>query len=744
MKSKGYLYMLTALAGILMLGWGCTEKFPVSHTATTEGLVLEIDVDGTSATSLASRADNDNTLREAEVSTVDVFFLQEDKLVNYIPKVTVTNGKAVLATGSGWKDTYTGTYDVYVLANKHDYDNPLTSNKVETDLKWVTDKTALMALTDTDPDVAKAEGEEYGQGSTFTGKTFLMDGTVKWDADAASVNATLTVDLARAAAKFQVNLSYTDGFLKEGWTIVGVRKKLVHYVKNAKAFAEAAPIDALLMEREGEPDPDGFSRRNWTEGGNGVGRKDKLYAYTYPNDWSGDVAERETYFLVNVPYVDENETSHQNYYKVPVRVSSTAADLKLDRNTLYTINVTVDRLGNENIDEAKDLVPTFSIAPWKTQEIAVDGEVPNYLVVSETFVEMHNVKDTTLTFFSSTPIKVEVKEAYFIDKNGNKDENYTTGSSWGETNTSVKDLVQTDWDKDKLEGSITITSEIPTNVTARYITLTVTNTDNPNPHTETITIVQYPLEYISGVPGWYSTRDDFTASWQDHEDGKQFNSRPTVSNSTFSSKVYEGSTIYTYDVKGEWFGQPPFTIKLGTSQSPKNNNRMYLVQITSTSGGHTVARPMMDGKGDNIVTHSSEENNRLVSPMFMLASQLGTVSTQGWNTAQTHCRKYVEVAEYPNGETKRFADWRLPTFSELQIIAQYQKEHTEVMDEVLGGEYYWSAHQGYHIIRKKKSWNTWLDEWETEPSNSQSSCFIRCIRDVTPEDLAEFRAHGIK
>lgn len=731
MKSKGYLYMLTALAGILMLGWGCTEKFPVSHTATTEGLVLEIDVDGTSATSLASRADNDNTLREAEVSTVDVFFLQEDKLVNYIPKVTVTNGKAVLATGSGWKDTYTGTYDVYVLANKHDYDNPLTSNKVETDLKWVTDKTALMALTDTDPDVAKAEGEEYGQGSTFTGKTFLMDGTVKWDADAASVNATLTVDLARAAAKFQVNLSYTDGFLKEGWTIVGVRKKLVHYVKNAKAFAEAAPIDALLMEREGEPDPDGFSRRNWTEGGNGVDRKDKLYAYTYPNDWSGDVAERETYFLVNVPYVDENETSHQNYYKVPVRVSSTAADLKLDRNTLYTINVTVDRLGNENIDEAKDLVPTFSIAPWKTQEIAVDGEVPNYLVVSETFVEMHNVKDTTLTFFSSTPIKVEVKEAYFIDKNGNKDENYTTGSGWGETNTPVKDLVQTDWDKDKLEGSITITSEIPTNVTARYITLTVTNTDNPNPHTETITIVQYPLEYISGVPGWYSTRDDFTASWQDHEDGKQFNSRPTVSNSTFSSKVYEGSTIYTYDVKGSgWLGQPPFTIERGTSQSPQNNNRMYLVQVTSTSGEHTVARPATTTENGQLITVSDSENNKLLSPLFMLASQLGTVSSGlSWNSAKDQCKYYVEVVKYEDGTTHRFDDWRLPTEAELSILADYQKLYPEVLAEVLRGSYYWTALQGTKY---------------SVPNPSSSGTGARCIRDVTPEDLAEFRAHGIK
>lgn len=89
----------------------------------------------------------------------------------------------------------------------------------------------------------------------------------------------------------------------------------------------------------------------------------------------------------------------------------------------------------------------------------------------------------------------------------------------------------------------------------------------------------------------------------------------------------------------------------------------------------------------------------------------------------------------------------MPTFSELQIIAQYQKEQPEVMDEVLGGEYYWSAYENYCIIRVYEGnswWGEYTDKWEPEPSNEQSACFIRCIRDVTPEDLEEFRAHGIQ
>ena len=58
------------------------------------------------------------------------------------------------------------------------------------------------------------------------------------------------------------------------------------------------------------------------------------------------------------------------------------------------------------------------------------------------------------------------------------------------------------------------------------------------------------------------------------------------------------------------------------------------------------------------------------------------------------------------------------------------------MDEVLAGDWYWSAYSGRYLV---------TDNYTAQnPSTSRSSCYIRCIRDVTPEDLEEFRAHGIK
>lgn len=729
MNRIGYLYRLMVLTGGLIACWGCTEELSTEGTTETEGLVLEVSVGDIPATSLDTRATNDGDLKEAYVETVDVFFFAEGSanVTYYVPKVNVVNGKAILASGT-WKDTYQGKYDVYVLANKHDYDNPATAGTIETDLSWVTTKTQLLALTDTDADVAKAEGEKYGQdnSNSFSGKTFLMDGSITgWDADTAEANATISVAVAHAAAKLRVNISYTDKFLTPGRDITSVTKKLVHYVKDAKAFAEGGSI--ALVEPQGEAGSDGFSLTNYQEG-EGINRKDVLYAYSYPNEWGTDIVERETYFLVNIPYTDNDGELHQNYYKVPVRISGNTDDLKLDRNTEYTINVTIDCVGNETIDKPETLTPTFSVAAWELEYVDVEGDMPNYLMLSDDYIEMNNVEDATITFFSSSAIKVKIADAYYI---------YKDGTPIKVTNASS--IINTEYNAKALQGSLTIHSDIPTNVTARYITLEVTNSEGLE---KTINIVQYPLEYISGVPGIYSTRTDFENTgntYENYRDKKEVHSDVKVEIEDgrfhFMSKVYLANNKKIYSIKRDYNG----VLVSGSNQSYISNNRMYLVQITSTNVGHTVARPAVEGTGLNIVTKSDPENNQLVSPIFMLASQLGALTTFGqgtWKVGQDHCKQYVEWAKFKDGSEKKFDDWRLPTFAELQIIAMYQNKANEVMDVVLSGSQYWSAQENIYLKTRDTS--------KPATGNSRTLCYIRCIRDVTPEDLEEFRAHGVK
>ena len=731
----GLLFLLCGLSS-------CSEDFLAEDGPELNGLVMQLQIDDNPASVASSRVTADPTLRENVVEHVDVFFSSDGTNIDYYRHATLGTDNRLVLAGADWKDKFPATsYTVYVLANKHDYedtDNYLSAIKTVDELKQ---------LTDTDAEVNKAEGERSGE-TTYSGKLFFMDGKTTWTPPTDAIDETIEVELYRAAAKFVVNIGFqsTDEFNLDDISITGVQKKVVNYMPEAMALAEMTPDYETMDAVTGDASGSGMSNTNYTNGKSGEERKDILYAYAYPNAW-GDDAERETYLLINAPYSENNEY-HNNYYKVPIRISSDANELHIDRNTQYTVNVTIDRKGNEEIDIPVELKPTFNVAEWKTISINVEDDTPNYLVLSDYDIELHNEEEVTIEFFSSSALNnVTVTEAYYIDKNGREqdDQNYYRLGYNGnvqvaDSNVPISDLYEVKWDPNTLIGTITFTSQFvntyfaATDITARYYTLSVTNTDNPNPITRTVEITQYPLEYISGVPGWYSARSDFDATWEDHENETEFQSRPTVSNNFFDSKFYENGTIYTYVARGSGRNgnNPPFTIERGNSQSPQNNNRMYLIQITSTSEDYTVARPKTEFEDGQLITvDDDEENNQLISPAFMLASQLGTADSYGtWSEAKTQCKYYVEVVKYSDGTIHRFDDWRLPTYAELSIIADYQKRQQDVLDEVLRGSNYWTAYRNVN--------------YKVPNSTLQGTTSTRCVRDVSPEDLAEFRAHNIR
>ena len=207
------------------------------------------------------------------------------------------------------------------------------------------------------------------------------------------------------------------------------------------------------------------------------------------------------------------------------------------------------------------------------------------------------------------------------------------------------------------------------------------------------TVKQYPLEYIVTVPGWYSYRTDNmcagkVVNWEAGDFDRNLN-RPVTSANNFSSKVYDEdeNKIYTYNyTRDSWLGWPTsdWYVTKGTSQTGKHNNKMYFVRITKTSNEYVLSVPAMDKDG---YTESSPENNQLVAPAFMIASQLGTVTNQSFNNAKEHCKQYAEKSLA--GEV--YDDWRLPTEAELEIIDKYQGVDGSVIDIVLGGKYYWAA-----------------------------------------------------
>jgi len=143
------------------------------------------------------------------------------------------------------------------------------------------------------------------------------------------------------------------------------------------------------------------------------------------------------------------------------------------------------------------------------------------------------------------------------------------------------------------------------------------------------------------------------------------------------------------------------------------NNRMYVLQITSTSDSYVIGKPTLDA--------NNQSDDNVLYPAIQIASQLGAVSTgMDDEEAATHCAQYMEVDE--NG--KKFIGWRLPTDAEIQVIIayQYDSKNADIITEVLGGEYYYNLAGG-------RSYNSQGDQ------DNDSYTYVRCIREMSETDL---------
>ena len=143
---------------------------------------------------------------------------------------------------------------------------------------------------------------------------------------------------------------------------------------------------------------------------------------------------------------------------------------------------------------------------------------------------------------------------------------------------------------------------------------------------------------------------------------------------------------------------------------------MYVVQITNTPKNSKYKI----GHVTNIDKNTKLSSEDVVSPAFMLASQLGTVyaftgKNDGKNASE-HCDKYIEV----NTDGTKYTNWRLPTASEIGVITNYQyNKNQKVIDVVLAGGSYWALNGKQVKANKKK------DE----------EGFVRCVRDLSPEEV---------
>ena len=747
MKMRTTLYKILAgcTTAMLMLASCIKDTYTPGRTGGDgDSIILDI----ASETLPLTRSETSGA--EIAVDHLDVLIFKENGAYGWHERIASLSGsREGTVTLSAKREDFTADagYWVYLVANSShpaEYFNNIDLNE----LRSMMEETRNIHLTgwngagaETAPENFLMDGIAYPRANTDEpanpGTVVLNDGVVSNDTE-------LKVTLRRAAAKIVVKIdrgkdvTFTDS------------PEAGFYLSNMPwTSSVVSGVDAPAELRT----PDLFRSRvkpfyDWTADGITV------TTYAYAHEWADASAlENELRLVVNIPLEYMPETSpddesagvyEDSYYQIPV-----SRDKILERNTCYEVHVTVNTPGATNPSEPVTLDKIeYGVADWIEKTIDVGGEIEGaaYLSLNRYELELHNIEDdaTSLVFASSSPVSVTVDRVWYIDKFGQE-----------QTKTGALDIsrlgVSASADSG-LNGNLTIHSDLPTNNTIRYIELTVSNEDNID---REVVIRQYPLVYITNVQGWYSYRDDFggtTYELLNGQDvsGKEFSNRisprtvacdwnngrwkmhdePTYSimlypyffASKFADQNSDGTSVISYYIWNERTSGSIFNRRYSYNVSSAadggtldglDNARMYHVQITSSSSEYTLGRPRItDGKTD-----PGADNAELVSPSFMIASQLGAVlAAESVEQAASHCEQYVEVDE--NGNV--YDNWRLPTEAELKIIMDFQYAENAAMDEVLSGSRYWSA--SGRVTNGHVSYN---------PNDGA----IRCIRDVYGDEF---------
>ena len=736
----------------------------------------------------ATRADD--TTEESYVDHIDIFVFEANAgmpdAVRHYERQQVNNSRTLTLNVARSSFVEGEAYYIYLVAN---------SNIERAKFEALTDYNALLNTKQEDPLL-------YLSGLSMTNvdtpKYFLMDAVAQESDGAKAVvlhdvnrveGVTLSATLRRAAAKVAVSITAGANIVFKNFSEVQ-GAEAVYYVRNL-------PYDAFLLA-EAKDDADIEAKvRTTTKGHTGYfswnptdePKRTSLVVYAYPNHWSNtSILEHESCIVVNLPmaYSEGGVTTdyYNNWYKIPM-----TDDQTIRRNNYYDVNITINRPGASSEITPVDIENiSYEVEEWVNQTINVGGEdKPKYLMVNRKEMEMHNetIDSTTLEFASSSPVTVTLKrtngnnEVYYFNKYGDKV--YENLNIAGTTDGGIA-------------GNITIdTKELPSKNAIRYFTLVITNQDGIS---KEVSVMQYPLVYITNIMSYYSYRSDFlqddttgTATANHYENRSNYvrfavnysNGNHTYSqggnksSGFFVSKVVN-STYTSGNNKGLSDVNFYTSNRTGDFNDPYNA-RMYHIRITSTSSEYVLGRP----KITNGVTDPGVDNAKMVSPSFMIASRLGTLTTSaidldvdysglvepdpedfgakwqqngmwggswnwgtgsdrnGYNAAveayeqaraqresdayldvyAEHAKQYVEVYKDPTtGETVHLGDWRLPTKAELEIIYQFQGTNNDP-NNADAIDYLLNA--GAYFSASGPV---------TNPKSNMDGTSVRCIRDV--------------
>ena len=645
---KHLLHTVGTMALAALLGGCAADDMPASSG---EALRLSPQIENAAAVTRASTA-SDESLNETAIEHLDVIIYNTNNGVMQKRLTGVQTGQANLLVTGDWKSIMPegSRLKVYAIANATL--QPATG----------IDEKALGALEQQDVDIYKPYDTTENNG-----KTFLMSGSTDYTVTTRA-DQTIDVQLERAAAKLVVNLNVD----LPGYEIGTPSWRVDNFNTNTHVFK---PTDD-------ETTADVSTRHYNSIVTKTAANQYRINTYSYAQTWDGH--NYAPMILLRLPLTKDDITTIY-YYRIPL-VGKSVTEIK--RNHLYEANVTIATLGSSTeLTNETPLQATYAILPWTVHTTNINADKQHYLMVTEDFLVMHNISmDNSIQFFASDYCSYTIDAVYYYDKNGNKI-NIPSNSPQYPTISGVAG---------NKDGKITINSQVPDNLTVKFIKFTIKSGNL----SKTLTIKQYPLEFAQNITGWYSSRS--TSGWitpNDQWRKTYCDYRISWNNYGYYAKYYaDGYVRYLggnnngYDVNG------------------LTNNRMYVIQVKSTNGKYSIGHPKLASDGSS--------PDQVVSPAFMIASQLGAVRSAGFNstTAIQHCKTYREVGT----DGTVYDGWRLPTNKEVNIIIDYQGDSNSPIDEVLSGSH-------YRTLSKETQ--------ATGISGDNNEAFVRCVRDLTPAEI---------
>ena len=648
-------------------------------------------------------------------------------------------------------------YRLYALVNRNSDDEIASLDDLKNATVGIVDDThGIHRWYDAAKTSAPWPDSDNGRDGWELDKTFAMDGYVDFTFSANDADKQLDVNLKRACAKIVLDLKVDPEFLKkikepvsEGSETMVINTgtpwvrpvSFNYHAYAADGFADRDPLEPLWYNANLYViDGRGTVVTDPTEIENPV-RQYRLNTYCYPFSWADDELEHTPTLIVSMGLKSGN---HIYYYTIPI----TQKDVKeLKRNHVYHIDATITGFGALKVDDVLEEVINlhYDVMDWTglTSEISlvdVEGDM-DFLMVDPKEQSMYgeNADPAVITFYAPDNNLVRYDEdevdVYYYNAQNNK---VTSGNYLPSGNYRIV----------KEGNTYKVSSSVLTNHAVKVIKFRVYFDANENGRYddgekyEWVIVKHFPLDFFQNDQGLWSSRT--TANWWDASTltGNWW----TTTNPRGYGIGYDGlfRARYFYDNRYCRGAQNTSASNSHnwTDQTNLTNRNKYVIQITETSDAYVLGRPHLD-----TYYQSTDE---VVSPAFMIASQLGaTTSTTPSNNqiqtyarqAATHCQTYKEV----DADGKEWTGWRLPTREEVGVILQYQYAGYDTMDPVMTGDYYWTL-EGAAVATGVNStaanrYERWSNTYyDYEYDYGRSSCYIRCIRDLSPDEVKTINA----